>query len=683
MSKIYSLCLTTQSISDKSKTFLYRLADKIENELREINNIEYTDDKNEVIKRLFPHTSPVNHTVGELMIWEWDPFERGLAQKTLIPFYELIDITNITSITEDSIIELLKQGCEIPNYFGQKSLFVIGENENTYRVIEIDSSIVSTIKGVTKLNKNISKVNGYILSKKDFLCTEKVKVFSPDGELLPPRKIYRYLSLNKLDFVIETLSFEEKLELFINKEIKIRNYTRSQQKMIKNLFIEMLSDYDKIRAFFEENGFDQDNLLEKINQISDSINYILGDNNIRDEFCSAMIESIPKLTDRFTLLIEKRFSENNREKIEQMELQILNKKQLISDLLKQCDEYKANLELLKVQNVELQKKVKDLQNVYESLEASFSNKLIEIKQNVADFISEVAFLEQLSIGTSKSLIDDKCYLIKFGRKMKENIDYLQNVNEFVDVLSDNLEIAGIEFDCINIVSKYITSSIKQKNKLLLTGKLAFDVVNAISATVCGMDADVITVVNANIQFEDIQEQIKACSSKVVLIENIVGLNEAVTLQLLKSDLNKIIVFSNDIPETINFIPNSLLNYFNLLCLDYISEKKLKKEFIYTDSSYVKFENIYDKYTYKAAKEELEKLKNICIFSSIHCAVKSELVSIINEFGESDGIYSWLLCEAIPHQILTNNKDAAKEIINLIQLSEKHTDKLLSIIGENI
>ncbi|MPM39413.1 hypothetical protein SDC9_86046 [bioreactor metagenome] len=266
-----------------------------------------------------------------------------------------------------------------------------------------------------------------------------------------------------------------------------------------------------------------------------------------------------------------------------------------------------------------------------------------------------------------------------SKTLEGDVDSLVDVNEFVDTLVSNLEIAGIEEKNCGVVSKFITGSIKQKNKMLLIGKFSTNVADAISATICGRTADIISVINQNVDIEEVIRQINISNSKVILIENVVSLNEAVTLQLFKQNFDKLIIFANEISETVNFIPNSLLNHCNLLCLDNICEKVKEEEFICTDSSDVKFDNQYNKFTYRAAKDELEKLKGKCIYSNSHSATKSELIAIIDDLEENEGFYSWLLCEGIPNLLLTNNNEIAEEIIDTLQLSEKHTNNLKGMI----
>ena len=241
----------------------------------------------------------------------------------------------------------------------------------------------------------------------------------------------------------------------------------------------------------------------------------------------------------------------------------------------------------------------------------------------------------------------------------------------------NLEIAGVTKDISELVSKYIIVSFQQKNKLLLTGRYSDEVADAIAATICGMTADVISITASDVDMHEVIEQIEQCRSQVVLIENIASLNETITLQLLKRKFDKHILFSSEILESLNFIPSSLLTYYNLLYLDYVCERPLQNDFVATEISELKLDIEYRKHSYRENLRELEQLPAKSIQSKVHGVVKAELIALIDSFDsdEEDGIHAWLLFEAIPYQILTENREIAEEIIELIAPEDPYVEKL--------
>lgn len=682
MSKTFSLCLTTQNINDKDKTILFRLADKVGNELKEPDYSGSRDctfnDSFEDTGYKFPYTSFANHTIGELRIWEWDPQIAEWAKKTSILFYELINDANIVSLSEKAIIQMLKKGYEIYSYHGQKSLLVVEEREDTYKVVELDSSIVSTIKGITKLNKNITKINTYILNKQDFFTTDRVKVLSIEGEELSPRIIYKHLEINAPNVPIEVLSFDEKMKLFINKQIKVYELSKSHQKDIKNLFSEILCDYDDIHKFFIENGFNTDGLVGKINIKAHEINKVLSDNSLWDKFSKAIIENIPELREKYYKLIESQFLKENQSLINDVDLKLLDKKNELTKISEECVSYKKSLTILEEKKNTYEQEVGQLENTQVNLKKALTEKVSAIKNDMAGFISEMTLLDIM--GGSKPIGNIKNYTVKLSENTKEKVDCLYEITEFLDVLTFNLGIAGIEEESRRAASNYILASIIQKTSIFLTGKFTSNIANAISTAFCGKTADIIAILSSDVELEQITEEIKNCTSKVVLIENIANLNEIKFIQLLKVNTEKIVIYANDIIETLNFIPNSLLCRLNLLCLDFICEKQLNEPFMYANARNINFESKYHNFTYRAAKEELEKLIGKCIYSNLHCAIKSELIAIVEDVGDDNGLYYWLLCEAIPHLISTGHNEIAEEIIDTVQISEVHTKKLNKLKG---
>lgn len=682
MGKTFSLCLTTQKINDKDKNILFRLADKIGNELKEP---DYSNNKDYVLNNSyedrgyqFPYTCPTNHIVGELRIWEWDPQVREWAKKTSISFYELIHDASIISLSEETIIQMLRKGFKISNYQGQKALLIIEEREDSFKVVEIDSGIVITINGVSKLNKNITKINTYILNKEDFITTDKVKVFSPEGEELSPRIIYKYLEINSPGIPIEILSFDEKMKLFINKQIKIYELSKSHQRDIKDIFSEILSDYDEIHKFFVENDFNTEGLIGKINNVSYSINKVFGEDNLWSQFSKAIIENIPELREKYYKLIESKFWEDNRSLINDADLKLLDKKNELTQIREECITLKNSLTILEEKKNMYEQEIAQLESTQANLKKALIEKVSTIKNDMAGFISEMALLDIM--GGNKYAENIKNYNVKLSEAANEEVDYLYEITELLDVLTLNLEVAGVEEECRRAASNYILASIIQKTSIFLTGKFAVNVANAISAAVCGRTADIISILSSDVELEQVITEIKDCTSRVVLIENIATLNEIKFINLLKYNSEKIIIYTNDISETLNFIPNSLLCRLNLLCLDFICEKEISKPLRYASMININFEKRYNNFTYRAAKEELEKLIGKCIYSNLHCASKSELIAIIENIGDNQGVYYWLICEAIPHLIITGHNEIIEEIIDTVQISETHTKKLNKIKG---
>lgn len=658
MSKIQSLCLTTQHINDLEKTLLFRLADVVGREL-EVPDLRSCEKEYDENVHKFPRTAYNNHVVNELRIWEWDPYLDEWAKKTMNSFYELIFIPNNTKYDVDKVIRVLKDGLHISGYHGQKTLLVIDANELNYKVLEIDSSILKVNNNICRLNRTNNRINGYNLPKSDFISSEKVNVFSKNGERLQPKIIYKFLELMEPEFTVETKSFNEKIELFINHQLKIYDLTKANRRDIRSLFSEILSKYDEINNFFVKNNFDIINLEDNINQIQNRVNYILDKDNLRHRFCEAIVKGIPEVTEYFTLLIDEKYQKENANEIKRYNLTIQSKNREKEELENIIIKSRNTNDTLVAEQKKLEQKIFDMKSILESIEEASKLKLTQVKSDMSGFLSEMAVF---------GLLNEKGYrkndvTLKISENIdSEEVDLLNSITEFADVLAINLEIAGIAKEYKSYASKYIISTILQTNNLVITGNVARDVSNAISATLCGRKADVIAFNTCNIEYDEIKKQIEKGRSKVIVIENIISQNEVITMQLFKSNFNKILIFANDISETINFIPNSFWDRSNLLCLDYISEMKKMEEYIYADAMGVDFSKKINKYSLKAAKEELQNLRGIGIYSRAHWGMKSELIALIDEFGDEEGMLTWFICDLIPHQILVNGKENIETIL---------------------
>lgn len=681
MTKVYSLCLTTENLNNRENKILYRIADLNGEELERYVSYEdmLQDDCTNNGSR-YPRTYRDNYELNNLRIWKWDPSTNKYATKSSIGFYELINFYDIATLGEERIIDALKSGVEIPYYNNKKSLLVIGEDKVDYKVIEIDSNNVISRDGIAKIKSNFNGyINGFFLNKEDFLTTENVVVYSSDEERLPHRVVYKYLKLPYADFKLDTLDINDKLGLFINKQIKInQSFTKVEKREIRNVFNEILGDYNIIDKFFEEYGFNEENIKDNIDNISLIIDNLLSDDNKWDKFSEGIIENIPTLNKKFIKLARHKFEEDNKAEIEKLNLAIKNKEKRIKELSKKLKEYdKAIVNVIKDRD-NIEKKIIDRKKILNNLDLSINTKVEEIKGDMATFISDIALMEVLGSGVGYNLNSN--FHIKNATLNKKDVELISDINEFSSILLINLEIAGVVKQNVNSMSKYITGTLIQNNNLYLVGTYSNDIANSISVTYCGMNADIISVINPSIDIDSILKKINKCISAVVVIENIVNSNENIALLLSKIVKNKILIFSSNITEILNFIPDSILNSLNVLCLDYLCHKPLDEVLLYADSSTVDFRKKYDSRTYKIAMEELEKSLGKLNHSRLQLSLRAELIAIMDEIGEKEGIYSWLLCEIIPLLLIKKDQDSINELLNLVQLSDKKTSYLRTIAG---
>lgn len=678
MPNMFSLCLTAQNKKNHEQSLLFRLADKVGNELVEqYNHIDKDFLEEDYYNRNFhPKTHYKNHRINELKIWEWDTESNDFAERTHISFFELVSIPGIESLSEDRILNILKEGFNVPIYCSPKFLLLIEENDDTYKVLEMEPSNVKSNETSIKLIKGVSKIKGYSLLKKDFITTERVDVFLENGELEEPRKIYKFTEIDSPSFIFETFSYEEKLMLFFNERMKRSDFSNEKRKTAKNMFNELLENEVTILNFFKANNFSTVELGKKLYESRENINNILGENSLFDKFCETAIENLPILTDKFEKMVRDKFDSENQEKLAAVESKILEKEDYYNNLMNTCEKRRKEIDILTMKKRDLEIRNIESEKLYDSISDMIGNKSTEIKRDMTGFLIEMSNYGLLN--ENKTVEQKSSFNFKPCFVNNQEIDNIDNLNEFVSVLISNLRISGVDKSLSEFVAAYITVSIEQKINLLLTGRYALSVANAISATYCGKNADIISICSPEINVNEIFEQINLCKSEVIVIENLIAQNDNVALQIIKANSTKLIIFTNDFSEIISFIPNSFWDRFNLLCLDNLCERQNISEFDLTVVQNVIFETDFNKQKYLQIKKFLKKDLKECVFNLSHRATKAELITRIDNLNENSGLFTWLLCETLPKHLHFNENENFMEIINTCKFSEPQR-----IILENI
>lgn len=672
MAKTFSLCITTQHSKNTEQSILFRLADKFGDEflvpLRGDENVEYEEN---IWK--YPYDQSKNYVIGELKVWEWDPTISKWAQKSMIPVYELFRVPALSGISENDLIEILKDGQVVEGYHGQAILLVIEESEDSYRVVYIDSSYVNVYNETIRMKCMQHPLKGYDIKKCDIISTENVIVLSEEGKQFAPRLIYKYTNLPTPDFYLDVLSFNDKIDLFVKKQIKTRNYTKAQRREFVDLFNEIIADYELIEQFFEENGFKEENLESKLDRVNNCIADVLDEDSTWDQFCSAMIDNLPILKEKYMFLVENSFKQEKKDMINLIESEISATTECNNQAVAKAISLKDQLHVLDKKRNELVQDIEKYSHINNTIQDALKNKISELKGNVTEFLAEMAIFSGFT--NSENLREMEHTILSKSHFKGSDCDVINSLNELTDALSENLVVAGIEKENKISVAKFVIGTFQQNNFLCITGKYARNVADAISATICASTADVISILSPNITYSELISKIERCSNRIVVIENLITQNELVAVQLVKSKINHRIIFTQDISESINFMPSSIWDRLNLLCLDYFCERNATDDFMYSELRNVQFENNLDKYTYKAALEEIEGLKGKYIFTKSQFVSKAELIALIDETNDKEGLFSWLICELIPYQIITNEIENFEKIMNAVQLSEKHAQMI--------
>jgi hypothetical protein len=131
-------------------------------------------------------------------------------------------------------------------------------------------------------------------------------------------------------------------------------------------------------------------------------------------------------------------------------------------------------------------------------------------------------------------------------------------------------------------------------------------------------------------------------------------------------------------EQLNYIPKSILNYFNLLCLDNICGLKMEDEYkpSLLMAKVLSVSNNKDRI--KTFRDVAIEVGTIVGLPKINSAFRTILLTNMDEYSKPNPVFAWLLCEIVPYLNAVGRGKEAIDLINDREFDNKKTHLLLSL-----
>lgn len=685
MAKILSLCLTTQLISENyegnnHKTVLFRLKD-VENDVfvdYQRSN-DFDDGYQEDTGYKYPYTDFKNHVINELKIWEWDPFEKIWATKTNRVFYELIRDYSLDHLDRLGKIKVLKDGVCIEKYDSKPCLLVLEETEEEYFVIYIDSSILKKQGSIHKLDHSVMHLNGYYLLKDDFFTSDNVKVLDENGVRFPGRTIYKFLSLYKPDEKLDVLTFEEKLGLFVQTQLKVLNLSKTERRNTKHWLDTILNETLDIEKFFLENSWSIENIDEALAAIKKQIDETFVDENLRMTICQGMIKNSESLVMDLKKKIEEDYLIQHKKEFARRDRELTS----IDEEIKKSQNKKS---LLENQMIEIQTKLEALNvkiDTLNEIDAKLSDKVREKIQKANDDVIE--FLSQYTMLSSQpkefSIMKGTKSISTTARKLHAEESYsIDSTTEMVDVLKSNLDSIGVDEKLSYSLSNYILCSIKQGMNLGFVGKYSKLLFECVSKSLSGGLGSLLYINSVDITKDELNESVIETDEIFVGIVDLMQKDSNLAMEILNEKFDKQIILVTLLPESLSLMDDSIFNFVNFVYTDWIFDNpnmnlECVEASVFTNIGYIDIEE--DKRTMKKVKDSLSNHRQQFFKSKLHYLQKSRLITLLNQLNNEDALFSWIFFELLPS--IKQNGYEYDELMSNLDLSDKHR----RFIEENI
>lgn len=226
-----------------------------------------------------------------------------------------------------------------------------------------------------------------------------------------------------------------------------------------------------------------------------------------------------------------------------------------------------------------------------------------------------------------------------GNKSQVDIETVDRF-DFIEDLSDNLNISGVQDIYINDMARYLYAIFVSGMSPLLIGYNTRKIANAISNLFNGSNADIISLPPGFDDMNELNQVVNSSMSKVLLIENAVdNISDYIYLPLLKQNNDRFILFSMESSEHLNLISQSIFNYMVPIDVDSILQYvKNPGGLIKTNTDITVFNYTIDENLVKTNQRHLKKIAPIYSLPQSTKIRWAEVMAVIDSLDINKAFY---------------------------------------------
>lgn len=483
---------------------------------------------------------------------------------------------------------------------------------------------------------------------------------------------------NRKITLLELVEFKKELKKESDRKIKeaigeveINNQNLLKQK--KEEITVLQSDFKKLEIDFKESNNILSIKLKKVDELSlevEELNELVKDKNQKILKLENLLNDKSKKLEES---IEKKWKEENQEK----ELTFLKR---IEELKEDERTISKRVDILKKE-----KNVLDLDLSKYSFKKNEMESDISFLENKSGLFLE-KFNKLFSNKTSENQSFSDNYFIypsEINNCIENELEEITEVDNFIEDLSHNFEVSGIQRDYSADLAEYIFSTFSNKMSPFLIGYNTNSIAHAFSYLVCGEKAEIINLNPGFSNSSHLIDIINKSNSKVILIENILNsVSENVYLSLLKMNLNKFIFFSLESSENISLLPEFLKNYFLFINIDNIATVPTANDYYFAmiNESIFKGNNDIEK-----TMKYYNKIKKTKILNNIGNIKCSEIFSILDtDFNRdfNDMLKNLIIFSKDSFDF--SKYESFSTFVDTLRLEDSFKDEIKNILGlENV
>ena len=288
-------------------------------------------------------------------------------------------------------------------------------------------------------------------------------------------------------------------ECFISKinwqAAKSMDISRAEWQKIKS-FIDELVVEELSKEVSKKSFCNEDEAKRQIESFIKCADKYINQDQIENHILNAILESNDEIKSRLEKISDIKFNEKHKKEISNASKEIETLKNKIDE--KETINENLNLELEELNYIikKKQDEIKQCELLGNEICDKMSEKIAKAKNNVADFVSSMAFVNAKSKKTQTNNLPNNP-IIQNGEEFPA--EYGIGTNNSYKELLENFdyelyEVAHISTDFSKAFAIFIYSAFKTKRALLLAGPCADSIANSLSSTVFGKKVGIINCI---------------------------------------------------------------------------------------------------------------------------------------------------------------------------------------------
>ena len=489
----------------KGNKRMFRMADIDRNGILQKFNEDEEDGINNCDNRKNLYYVNGPDEVGKVAVWGWrvvpnrnNP-ERDYIESEFRPDISPVELVILFKecSSETEILGRLKEGIH-EEISTEQVLFVTQRGKKYSGLLCKKNQFVEMEPGIISLSEKVVRLPKYQFTSSDLVYLPNKKWYLNNIILKQPEG-YVYAKSGQ-EVVREVLLSRSTWNMF-KKAGKSKNEWKC--------FQEFLTDLDAtsvVETISEKAECPLSKAQEMLNEFVAHAGEYMNGYSVEDQVLLAEIYSNEKLMNRCKELIKSDWEEENHKEIE-------NRKKKLTDIEKNIENANTEYEKVRKQNEELQSencsiqaKISENEQLATDVENQVKERIHKARENVAEFIAEMAFCSPQSIVTQSTLENPPAVQAQNvspganpGRSEyqsgvnlnAENLEPLEDWKQALDLIRVNLSDAGVANQYAEALAAYLYASFQNRIPILLVGPGSTEIADAFSLSLFGKKAGVL------------------------------------------------------------------------------------------------------------------------------------------------------------------------------------------------